>query len=131
PVVQDEQALDELIRHSPNELLFRRQYRRSTAGRVRRILECSAAPGAVNVEAAARALNISSQHLRRLLREEGSSFRAIRDDVLRDQAITTLAGGRETVDALAERLGFSEPSAFRRAFRRWTGNAPSFYRPAR
>ncbi|MDY6999190.1 MAG: AraC family transcriptional regulator ligand-binding domain-containing protein, partial [Actinomycetota bacterium] len=39
PVVQDEQALDELIRHSPNELLFRRQYRRSTAGRVRRILE--------------------------------------------------------------------------------------------
>jgi AraC-like DNA-binding protein len=128
PVVQNESTLSELIRHSPNALLFREHYHQNASSRVRGILERSSTPGAVSVESAARVLTVSAAHLRRLLREEGSSFRQIKEDVLRDEAVACLVHGRETIDALSERLGFSEPSAFRRAFRRWTGSPPSSYR---
>jgi AraC-like DNA-binding protein len=74
-------------------------------------------------------LAMSPQTVRRKLREEHTSLREIRDDILRDAAIASLSRGDETVAALSERLGFSEPSAFTRAFRRWTGSAPGSYRP--
>ncbi len=128
PLIQDEAGLDELLRSSPSALLFRQDYNISTSSRVRRIVERSSTPGAVSVEAAARHLNISAQHLRRLLREEGASFRQIKVDALRDEAVASLVVGRESIEALSRRLGFSEPSAFRRAFRRWTGSSPSAYR---
>ncbi|ERB51061.1 hypothetical protein N806_07625 [Rhodococcus sp. P27] len=47
--------------------------------------------------------------------------------MLRDVAIAGLRRG-ESVEVLSARLGFSEPSAFRRAFKRWTGDTPSSYR---
>lgn len=127
-VVQSEDTLRELIRESPSALLFRQHYRSSAASRVRRILEHSSTPGAVSLQTAAKLLTVSTPHLRRLLHDEGTSFRRLKEDVLRDEAVASLVGGRETVDALSERLGFSEPSAFRRAFRRWTGSPPSSYR---
>jgi AraC-like DNA-binding protein len=128
PVIQNEGTLAELIRNSPNALLFRQHHRQSASSCVRGILEHSSTPGAVSVDSAARLLCISAQHLRRRLHEEGSSFRQIKEDVLRDEAVDCLVHGRETIDALSQRLGFSEPSAFRRAFRRWTGSPPNSYR---
>ena len=128
PPIRDEAALDQLLRSSPHALLFRRAYHPTATSRVRRILERSDRPGAVSVESAASLLSVSDQHLRRMLRDEGSSFRQLKEDVLRDEAVAGLVRGQETVDALARRLGFSEPSAFRRAFRRWTGSPPSTYR---
>ncbi|OBF11097.1 helix-turn-helix domain-containing protein [Mycobacterium sp. 852002-10029_SCH5224772] len=67
-------------------------------------------------------------HLRGLLRADNTSQRRIRDEVLRDRAIEALVHGEETITDLAARLGFSETSAFRRAFRRWTGTPPRAYR---
>jgi AraC-like DNA-binding protein len=83
---------------------------------------------AVTVDDVAKRLAVSAQHLRRLLRDEGTSFREIKEEILRDEAIASLVRGGETVEELSDRLGFSEPSAFRRAFRRWTGNPPGSYR---
>jgi len=68
--------------------------------------------------------------LRRQLASEGTSVRAIRDEVLRDAAVSALAHGDLPMAAIARHLGFSEASAFTRAFRRWTGSAPSDYRAA-
>jgi AraC-like DNA-binding protein len=76
----------------------------------------------------AERLQISPQTLRRKLREEDTSLRQIRERMLRDAAIASLTTGAETVAALSQRLGFSEPSAFIRAFRRWTGTSPGTYR---
>ncbi|MCZ8381282.1 AraC family transcriptional regulator [Mycobacterium sp. CPCC 205372] len=125
PVIRGEDELFEFIRNSPADLLFRRDYHPTMASRVRRILERG---DGASAEQVARRLAISPQHLRRLLREDGTSFRQIREDILRDAAITSLVRGTETIDSLSERLGFSEPSAFRRAFRRWTGSSPGSYR---
>lgn len=125
PVIRSEDDLFSFIRNSPADLLFRRDYQPTTASRVRKILERG---DRANAEDVARRLAVSPQHLRRLLREDGTSFREIREDILRDAAITSLVRGTETVDELSDRLGFSEPSAFRRAFRRWTGSSPGSYR---
>ncbi|WP_370648224.1 helix-turn-helix transcriptional regulator [Amycolatopsis sp. FU40] len=73
-------------------------------------------------------LGISAQHLRRLLRAEKTPIGEIRDAVRRGAAIASLRRGDESIEELARRLGFSEASAFRRAFRRWTGQSPGHYR---
>lgn len=128
PVVRDEQDLVAFIRSSPNELLFRQDYNPTTTSRVRKMIERRNADEAVTVDDVAKRLAVSAQHLRRLLRDEGVSFREIREEILRDEAIASLVRGGETVEDLSDRLGFSEPSAFRRAFRRWTGSPPGAYR---
>jgi len=43
------------------------------------------------------------------------------------QAVAELARGDASIEELSRRLGFSEPSAFHRAFRRWTGTTPRTY----
>ncbi|HEX6344683.1 AraC family transcriptional regulator [Umezawaea sp.] len=125
PVVRDEAALEAFLRESPEDLIMLRDHGSTTADRVRRIVEQD--PG-VRVDAAAARLAISGQHLRRLLRREGTSFQGIREDVLRGLAVAGLRRGRESVEDLSRRLGFSEPSAFRRAFARWVGSPPGEYR---
>ncbi|MCS7479475.1 AraC family transcriptional regulator [Umezawaea endophytica] len=125
PVVRDEAALEVFLREAPVDVIMLRDHGTTTADRVRRIVEQD--PGG-RVDAVAARLAFSAQHLRRLLRREGTSFQEIREDVLRGIAVAGLERGRESVDDLSRRLGFSEPSAFRRAFARWVGSPPGEYR---
>ncbi|MCW2785035.1 MAG: Transcriptional regulator, AraC family [Marmoricola sp.] len=130
PVVQNEASLEEWIRNSPADLLMLRDYGTTVSDQVRRILERGLRGEWPTPDEAAGQLSMSTQNMRRILREEGTSVTKIKEDLLRDAAVTALVRGDETVAQLAERLGFSEPSAFHRAFRRWTGSAPGAYRPA-
>ena len=66
--------------------------------------------------------------LRRHLREEGSSFQELKDHLRRDLAIYHLGRDELAIQDIAEQLGFSEPSAFHRAFKKWTGLTPGAYR---
>ena len=126
--MRSEDELFAFIRNAPDGLLFRCDHHPSTSSRVRKAIERRSAAEAVTADDVATQLNISAQHLRRLLRDEGTSFRHIKEAILRDEAIAALVRGRETIEELSDRLGFSEPSAFRRAFHRWTGSAPGSYR---
>jgi AraC-like DNA-binding protein len=65
--------------------------------------------------------------LRRRLRSEGQSFAAIKDE-LRSALAQALRGHKLSVAEIAAELGFTEPSAFHRAFRKWTGTSPAFRR---
>jgi AraC-like DNA-binding protein len=78
----------------------------------------------------ARELAMSERNLQRALRNDGTSFQALLDQVRRDLAIQHLADPATSAGQVGFLLGFSEPSAFHRAFRRWTGKAPSAYRAA-
>jgi AraC-like DNA-binding protein len=71
----------------------------------------------------ARKLGIGARSLRRQLEDEKLSLRAIVGDVRRDRATDLLAAGASIKD-VAFQLGFSEPSAFSRAYKRWTGRSP-------
>lgn len=81
-----------------------------------------------SLAAAARALAVSPRTLQVRLLQEGTSFAALADELRRERALTLLSQPDLAVTAIAARLGFSTPSAFTRAFRRWTGMAPSDYR---
>lgn len=129
PLVRSEAELDDFIRHLPGALLARRDYGTSLADQVRNMIKPGRQEQLPSMDDIAARLAMSPQTVRRKLREENTSLREIRDDILRDAAIASLAKGHETVAALSERLGFSEPSAFTRAFRRWTGSPPGSYRP--
>ena len=75
----------------------------------------------------ARRLGISNATLRRRLQNERTDFRHLRADAMCDYAKLRLRRGM-TVAAVAESLGFSDPRAFTRAFKLWTGRTPSEWR---
>jgi len=75
-------------------------------------------------------LHVAEATLRRHLKHEGYTYQSIKDDLRRDIAIGELQGTRRTIADIASAVGFAEPSAFHRAFRKWTGMRPGDYRPA-
>ena len=129
PVLRSEVELIGYIDHAPADVLARRDYGSSVGDQVRRLLEHGLSGEWPSSEQVAARLHYSLQHLRRKLREEGTSMGEIREGIIRDVAIASLVRGEESVNELSKRLGFSEPSAFRRAFRRWTGSSPGSYQP--
>ncbi|MFI1111322.1 AraC family transcriptional regulator [Streptomyces physcomitrii] len=129
PVVRDEADLAGYIREAPHELFRTRDCGSARSDQVRRILEEGLRGHRPDSAEVAARLGMSPQHLRRLLREEGTSMSGLRQEILRDAVITSLLRGDESVEELAARLGYSEASALRRAFRRWTGAALGAYRP--
>jgi AraC-like DNA-binding protein len=66
--------------------------------------------------------------LSRRLKEASQSFRLLKQELRRDAAIEYLEHTSLPLDRIAERLGFSEPSTFHRAFKEWTGVTPGAYR---
>ena len=76
----------------------------------------------------ARELATSTRNLQRTLRQSGTTYQTLLDDVRRELAIRHLANPANSAGEVGFLLGFSEPSAFHRAFRRWTGKTPSAYR---
>jgi AraC-like DNA-binding protein len=128
PIMRDEDDLAAYLKNAPADLLERRDYSSSLPDRVRRILEQGLKGAWPSGEDIAARLAMSPQTMRRKLGEHHTSMREIKEEILRDTAIASLARGEESVETLSERLGFSERSAFTRAFRRWTGSTPGVYR---
>ena len=101
---------------------------------VRRLLAGELCNGEPNLEQIAPRLHMSARTLHRRLEEEGTSFRQVLAEVRREIGARHLSERRLAIGEIAFLLGFSEPSAFHRAFKRWTGHAPLAYRqsiPAR
>lgn len=76
-------------------------------------------------------LAMSERSIQRSLSEEHASYRQLVDDVRKSLAVEHLSRPGTSTTDVAFLLGFSEPSAFTRAFRRWTGTAPTEFRSAR
>lgn len=85
---------------------------------------------ALPVSEAAQKLGMSERSLARWLALEGTTFRAIRDDVRREIAIAQLRRG-VSIETVTDHLGFQDVTSFYRAFHRWTGSAPGAYRRER
>ena len=79
--------------------------------------------GAASLTEVARRLGISPRTLRRHLEKHGRTLRGVVDELRRERADALLDAG-SPVKEVAFQLGFSEPSAFSRAYKRWTGKAP-------
>ena len=130
PVRRDASDLEAFLEGAPGKIamLYRRD--RDLARAVRELLAQSL-PSPPTFEDAARALRLAPRTLHRRLREEGTSFRGIKAALRREIALARLERTRQSVADIAADLGYSEPSAFFRAFHAWTGEAPSAHRRRR
>ena len=79
-------------------------------------------------QAIAGQLRLSTASLRRYLAHEGKTFQGIKDEIRMRLAVEWLTDRSLSVEEVASRLGFSDPGAFYRAFRKWTGETPGGYR---
>jgi AraC-like DNA-binding protein len=76
----------------------------------------------------AKSLGMSVRVLQKRLREEDTTFSQLATNVRKELAKSYLAERDYTIDDITYLVGFSEPSAFRRAFKTWTGLTPRQYR---
>jgi AraC-like DNA-binding protein len=100
---------------------------KSVTNRIRQFL-ITRWPELPSMESIARNLGYDVRTLRRHLLDEGSSFRDVKDSVRKNIALEYLQQTQMSIDEIALAVGFSDSATFRRAFRRWTGNYPRFYR---
>jgi AraC-like DNA-binding protein len=100
----------------------------SLAARVRELLASRIRQGEPEQAAIAQALALSERTLQRRLQDEGVTFASLLDEVRSDLGRMYLADPKLAIFEVAFLLGYSEPSPFNRAFRRWTGQSPSEFR---
>lgn len=128
PVVRRRRDLPAFLAEAPANFLVRYRNPHSYAARIRRSLRDGDPIDWPDFGAVACALGTTVSTLRRRLEEEGQSFQSIKDALRRDMAMELLVEGGPSMGEIAYRLGFAEPSAFHRAFRKWTGASPGAYR---
>lgn len=102
----------------------------STAMRVRAKLIDQLSAGNVTQKEVADSLHMSLRTLQRKLSEEKTSYKELLDETRRELANQYLRQACLSVSEVTYLLGFSEPSNFARAFKRWTGRTPSEFRTA-
>ncbi len=127
PVIQNEQSLARFLRHPALVMLAQQYETDSWTTRVKKVLrkDLDEMP---ELDEVAALLDIHPQTLRRRLSKEGTSFSELKGQVRRDIALHYLGKQGLSIEEIAHRAGFSESSAFIRAFKTWTGVTPYTYR---
>jgi AraC-like DNA-binding protein len=123
-------ANPELARHN-DEIALRhlaRVEKQNLRARVQSVLVAQLPLGEPSAEKVADALHLSLRSLQRRLAEEESSYEALLDEARRELACSYLKDRKLSVSEITFLLGFSHPGSFTRAFKRWTGVAPSQFR---
>jgi AraC-like DNA-binding protein len=103
----------------------------SLVEQVRRAIWTDLSGGNVSLKTAAARLGLGVRSLQRRLTDEGTSFMGILDDFRHEMAVQLLQDSQVAVYEVAFFLGYSDPSTFFRAFRRWEGKSPHEYRRSR
>ena len=96
----------------------------TTRGRVEALLMPILHTGEASMDAIAAQMGHSRQTLFRKLKAEGTSFERLLDELRHKLALHYLSGRKVSVNETAYLVGFSDPAAFSRAFKRWTGLSP-------
>lgn len=130
PVIQTSATLREFLSGAPANFLVKYRNPKSLAARIRRRLRERPPQDWPAFEALCAEWHFTEATLRRRLRDEGHTYQSLKDDLRRDMAIALLQDSRSSLPDVAVALGFAEPSAFYRAFKKWTGGKPSDYRAA-
>ncbi len=130
PVVHTEQSVDEFLRTAPYQLLTmtRDRHGQSLVARVRAMIGHDFSDGFPGFDTISRALNMSAPTLRRRLKKEGTTFQQLKDECRREAACRYLGQADLSINTVADHLGFTDPSAFHRSFKKWTGMTPGAFR---
>jgi AraC-like DNA-binding protein len=129
-IVQTPETLDQYLAGSNLSLLYQPKNYRVISDQVRQWLERNIKQGnyQATLKEAALHFEMSQQVLHRRLQAEDLSFKEIKMQTRRDIAVNLLFDNKYKIEEIATLVGFSEPSAFIRAFKSWTGSTPLAYR---
>lgn len=129
PLVHTEDSLKDFLRNAPYHLLASiEKDDTSIFAQMKRIVGNDFSRDFPSVVIMAEQLNMSVRTLRRRLKELGSTYQQFKDGLRRDAAMSFLNRHELKINAVSALLGFDEPSAFHRSFKKWTGLTPGEYR---
>ncbi len=128
PVRQDERSRRIFLKDALCSLLVKYRNESCLAERIRAYLRRHLEEALPTLDEVADEFDLSPQTLRRRLKDAGTGFQCLKDEVRRVAAVDYLARADLSLMEVASRVGFSEPSTFHRAFKKWTGLAPGTYR---
>jgi AraC-like DNA-binding protein len=127
-VVETEANVRAFLRDAPANVLVKYRNEASISSMVRRRLRTLRPDEWPELNDLARTMCMSSPTLQRRLQSEGLNYQRLKDNLRRDIAIELLSNVSLPVTDIAVQVGFQEPSAFHRAFKKWTGVSPGAYR---
>ena len=127
PLVHNEESLKEFLVTAPYQLIVSRE-KNSVTAQIKSIIGNDFSQGFPSFNTLTQLLNTTAPTLRRRLKKEDTSYQKIKDGCRRDAAIAYLSRSELSINKVAELMGFSDPSAFHRSFKKWTGVPPGEYR---
>jgi len=129
PIIRTKTEVQTFLQHSPAQLLTIPGDDKSFQNKISRYLHSMTTQplSFPDINSLANQYNMSVQTLHRRLKQEGTSYQRIKDNLRRDLALNKLIQERLPVHQVAEIVGFSEARSFTRAFKHWTGLSPREY----
>ncbi len=127
PFNKHDPEIHELLCQHANGLLNRLAERRPVES-VTKFITNHLPIGVPEIEDAAKNLHVSVRTLQRKLSEHDLTFSGLIDSIRKDLSLSYLRNTNTKIVYITQMLGFSEQSAFQRAFKRWTGKTPRQYR---
>jgi AraC-like DNA-binding protein len=128
PVAQNPEYVFGMLTDRAEELLAKLETTHTTSGQLQALLAPILHQGDITADMAATRMGYSRQTLFRRLKEEGTSYTELVDTLRYQMAIEYLKVPKTSINETAYLVGFSEPAAFSRAFKRWTGETPAKFR---
>lgn len=128
PLLRANPSIANAFEQHAQKLLVEVQKADGLSGKIRRILLETLRRGPVNMNEVARREAMAVATMRRRLRDEGTTFADLLEEVRRDLSFQYLRDGGLTLTEIAFLLGYSNVTSFTRAFQRWTQTTPGAYR---
>jgi AraC-like DNA-binding protein len=119
--LNDQTVIDYLARHDRNNITMQVRSRI-----IEQLPDGRPSQGEIAIK-----LNTSLRSLQRKLHQQDTSFKELLNDTQRELALSYIRDSNRSIGEITYLLGFSEPSNFTRAFKRWTGKSPGEYRDNR
>ena len=127
-IKHDKKSWYTFIQNTPENLLIRFKNPHALSSMIRKQLLSVPPAEWYELSELSQQLNISEATIQRRLKNEGISYQQLKNDIRRDLAIELLSKSTHSLQEISEQLNFQEPSAFHRAFKKWTGVSPGTYR---
>lgn len=130
PVVHTQHSLREFLRTAPYQMLIMDSHPDSDnlSAQVKAMIGHDFSEGFPNFEMISSALAMSAPTLRRRLKREGTTFQQLKDESRCEAAKLCLNRHELSINEVATQMGFTDPSAFHRSFKKWTGKTPGEFR---
>ena len=128
PIKQDADSRHQFLQATPANLLVRFKNPAALSQRIRKALLKTPPQQWLDFRTLAQQLHMSEATLQRRLKAEGLSYQQLKNQIRCERALFLLQHTPLSMQHISEQLNFHDPSAFHRAFKKWTGKNPSYYR---